>query len=394
MLDKYRLDQITKDTLELLVTESAAESRRLDFKTELPGSRDSEKKEFAADVASFANSGGGDVVFGVTEAGGRAAEVRGVACTNADKEILRLQEMALRGVDPRVDGLEFRAVAGFRLGPVIVMRVPRSWNAPHMVTACGAESRFHARFGAQKTALDVHQIRAAFLGSHEVSDRVRRFRDERLGRILGDETPFRLRSPRRLVVHLVPFSSMDPTVQVDLTRAAGDTPVRLRPIGAGGWDHRYNLDGFATYAGGHDGASGYVQVFRRGMIEAVDVLETEWGRCLGHDEEPVPVIPGASFARETTQSVWEYLEAVKHLGQSLPVAVFLSLTGVRSMELYVGPRYTIGAISPLDRETILLPEVLFEEHPRELASVLDKLRPAFDALWQASGYRAFFMPGE
>ncbi|MCO5164848.1 MAG: ATP-binding protein [Planctomycetes bacterium] len=393
MLEKYRLDEITKETLELLVSESAAESRTLDFKSELPGSKDTDRRAFAADAAAFANSGGGSVVYGVTERGGMATEVCGLLVEDVDKEILRLQEILRRGVDPRINGVEFVPVRGFRLGPAIVMRVPRSWNAPHMVTAGGAESRFYVRSGAQNAPLDVHQIRAAFLGSHEASDRVRRFRDERLGRIVGDETPVRLVSQKRVALHLVPLASLDPGSLVDLTGEASSVTAKLRPIGASGWNDRYNLDGFVTFdeIDRAEGRSiGYVQLFRRGMIEAVDSFVSSdflRGRAVADEEEVV--VPGGAFPRDIVEAVWIYMEALKKLAVAPPIVALLSLMGVRGMHVYMSPRYMIRRVARFDRETMLLPDVLFEEYPQTPEQILAKLTPAFDALWQASGYPRF-----
>tara|TARA_B100000965_G_scaffold405088_1_gene437814 strand:+ start:1165 stop:2394 length:1230 start_codon:yes stop_codon:yes gene_type:complete len=340
MLDRYRLHEVSKETLELLVSEAVAECRTLDFKVALPSGKDSDRKEFSADAASFANSAGGNIVFGVAEDKGVAVDVCGLDVQNVDQEILRLQNMLRSGVDPRVDGVEFRPVAGFRLGPAIVMRIPRSWNAPHMVTACGSDSRFYARSGAQKAPLDVHQIRAAFLGSQLVADRIRRFRDERLGRIVGDDTPFPLVSTRRVALHLIPFSAMNPGARVDLGQVE-ESRVRLRPIGANGWNDRYNLDGFATVDDAREGgARGYVQVFRHGMIEAVDTLRETVPGCWGRDEE-TPVIPGVAFPRDVLTAVWEYMQALEGLGSCPPVAVFLALTGARGSHVYMSPRYTM-----------------------------------------------------
>ncbi len=276
MLENLDFDKIDKGSIEALVTKGVPEGRLLDFKVALPGGTDSDKKEFVTDVSSFANAGGGTIVYGIAEENGVATEVRGLAIDNADKEILRLQDLLMTGVDPRIAGVQLRSVPGFRLGPVILVRIPRSWAAPHMLTAGRAESRFFARSGARKEPLDVRQIRAAFALSQDLPERIRRFRDERLGRIIGDETPVRLGRRPRMVIHMIPVAAMDLTNVIDVTQVASEARTNLCPIGAGGWNTRFNIDGFVTYSGdrGTDAQSGYVQVFRRGIIEAVDAQLT------------------------------------------------------------------------------------------------------------------------
>ncbi len=51
--------------IEDLIEHQVPESRNLEFKRQLPGNSDSEKKEFLADVTAMANSGGGDIVYGM-----------------------------------------------------------------------------------------------------------------------------------------------------------------------------------------------------------------------------------------------------------------------------------------------------------------------------------------
>ena len=44
-----------------------AESRYLDYKERLPGDSDEDKRELLADVTAFANTAGGDLLYGVRE---------------------------------------------------------------------------------------------------------------------------------------------------------------------------------------------------------------------------------------------------------------------------------------------------------------------------------------
>ena len=59
------LEQIAADHLPALITNAVSEGRTIDYKRELPGNSDGDKKEFLADVSSFANTSGGDLVFGM-----------------------------------------------------------------------------------------------------------------------------------------------------------------------------------------------------------------------------------------------------------------------------------------------------------------------------------------
>ena len=61
------LNQIDESAIEALKTNTVSESKTLEYKSQLPGGTDAEKKEFLADISAFANTREGDFVFGVEE---------------------------------------------------------------------------------------------------------------------------------------------------------------------------------------------------------------------------------------------------------------------------------------------------------------------------------------
>lgn len=72
-----RLDVLTFADLQVFLLENVHESRTLEFKSELVGLKDEDKREFLADVSAFANTSGGDLIFGVEAKQGKAIAVRG-----------------------------------------------------------------------------------------------------------------------------------------------------------------------------------------------------------------------------------------------------------------------------------------------------------------------------
>jgi len=71
------IDSITEDHLRSLIEDQVMELRVIEYKQELPGKRPEDKRVFLADVCSFANSAGGDLVYGMTENGGMPRELPG-----------------------------------------------------------------------------------------------------------------------------------------------------------------------------------------------------------------------------------------------------------------------------------------------------------------------------
>lgn len=134
-------NRITADDIQALITNRIPEGRDLEYKEALPGGSDSEKKEFLADVSSFANASGGVLLFGIRESEGLPDEVAGVEEIDPDREILRLENLMRDSLDPGIPGA---SIAALNLDGdcVVLVRVPRSWIGPHMVTHRGS-SRFY-----------------------------------------------------------------------------------------------------------------------------------------------------------------------------------------------------------------------------------------------------------
>jgi predicted HTH transcriptional regulator len=99
MIDKT-LDTIQKADIDALVDGKKSERRTLEYKAELPGDSDDAKREFLSDISSFANSVGGDILYGVTDerdangqATGRPEQAKGISSVNETAEQLRLENM-------------------------------------------------------------------------------------------------------------------------------------------------------------------------------------------------------------------------------------------------------------------------------------------------------------
>ncbi len=300
MIDR-ELDEIVPEDLQRLHANGVPESRTLEYKQQLPGGTDGERKEFLGDVSSFANAIGGDLVYGVTEAreDGRAtgipATVTGLAGINQDIEGRRLESMLRDGVAPRLPSVRLRWMQGFPEGPVLIIRVARSWSGPHMVTY-QQHSRFYARAGGGKYALDVFELRQAFLNSGSLRERAREFRAERLGRLLAGEMAMALSSTALICVHVLPHAALAGAFEVDLQLAANQGR-NLQPFYSDRLGWTYNLDGLVAFSPQHDGTnSAYLQVHRNGVLETVN--STMLTRPLFADE--VPHLPSLDFANQLT----------------------------------------------------------------------------------------------
>src|SRR5690606_29849790 len=68
-------------------------------------------------------------------------------------------------------------------------------------------SRFYTRNGVGKYQMDIPEIRAAFVESESLTERIESFCVERQGRIVAGNTPVPILANSKLLVHIFPFSS-------------------------------------------------------------------------------------------------------------------------------------------------------------------------------------------
>ncbi len=71
--------------------------------------------------------------------------------------------------------------------------------------------------------------------------------DDAKKEILADETPVKLSSPHRVVVHLIPLGNFLNRERIDLKKAF-ELRQNFPPIHVGGGNFRFNLDGFVNFS--------------------------------------------------------------------------------------------------------------------------------------------------
>jgi hypothetical protein len=382
------LDQITETDLLALITAAESENKVIDYKETLPGNADSDRKEFLYDVSSFANASGGHLLYGIKAKDGIPTELKGTANLNADAEKLRLHNILQSGIQPRIPGVEIHEVKLKGDNSVLLVRIPRSWSSPHMVTFQSA-SKFYSRNSAGKYPLDVSEIRAAFLMSETVGQKIRSFRTERLATIIADELPVKLEKPQRLVFHILPLISFSSgfSVNVAATKTISDGYVnRFIPYGSmmhviGQGSSQFTFDGILFRLGqAKDPCNSYTQFFRNGCVEVVDCYFSQ-----NHGGQKT------IWSENYEGILIDYSEVLfgvlKKLSIEPPFFVGLSLLGVRGYTVLLdrmrhGLAMTMNS-RPIDRDNLIIPEIMIEDFEIDRSVAF---RPLFDPVWNACGH--------
>lgn len=381
------INEIGRADLMSLIENAVPESRTLDYKEALSMGSDEEKKELLSDVASFANTSGGDMVFGMVEERdatnkqtGLPSRAVGLTVSSMDATTLSLLNLIRDGIAPQIIGIQVQPVEGKDGKRLIVLRIPSSYNAPHMVTL-KMRPAFYGRTAGGRFPMDVSAIRTAFTLSASLGERVQRFRDERLIRVSAGETPLPVGGHGTLVIHLFPASAASPASQLDI-RTVADGRQPLKPLWSIRWTPRYNVDGYAAISRydidyGRGTISTYQQVFRNGAIE--------FAASGGNIQPGEPnMFYGTQSVRKILESVKAALRLYEGVGIAPPIFCMVSILDVKdfymSQDSPDGSQYGGGII---ERENLLLPDVMIPDYRTDVAGIL---RPVFDTLWQSAGW--------
>ncbi len=378
MLDK-RLEDVAVGDIQALVENSVLERKTLEYKSELPEKIDDSKREFLKDVSSFANTLGGDLIYGVREDEGILDPKIGLVAIDADAEIARLENIIRDGISPRIS-VEIRPIQ-WEDKTVLVLRIRASLQAPHRVVF-GGHDKFYKRNSNGKYPMDVGELRVAFLQSGEIVERIRRFREVRISDIQADEAPLPVMSTDRFIgIHIIPLSAFNATQRLSprVIEDMNDGKESLfTPFpNVRGYSHHINLEGVVLYTPNQEkGSWHYTQLYRDGKIEVYDSV-----KLTGAAGSQNKTIAMYDLEVSTLAYVDKMRKMLDKLGFDPPYYVFVSLVGVHGLTVHV-PFGTFERPVPIRQKDLLLPEVLLEKSEDDLAQ---KLKPVFDMVWNAAG---------
>lgn len=372
-----KLEDITEDDLIALIDNQVREGRTIDYKRELPGGNDASKKEFLADVSSFANTSGGDLIFGMTEVEALPTAIIGLQSGDLDRERQRLESIMASGLEPRIryEVRDINCADGKR---VLILRMDRSWSGPHRVVFQQSD-RFWGRNSSGKYPLDVNELKAAFTLSSSVLERIRGFRTDRIIAISNNETPVPMNPGPKLAMHCIPIESFAGQPQYELIPFLRDH-ARLPALGSQGFNRRLNLEGLLVGDGGETYVGNtYTHLYRNGIIEVVMgptglVFEKEGKKWIGSE----------LYERNLLNYLPTCFRVFGEIEASGPVVVALTLTNARGFGMS-NPMSYMETSFLIDRETLVLPEAIVQDLSVEPFEIL---KPMFDLVWNACGFAA------
>ena len=150
----YSIQDIQK-----LIDNELEESIHLEFKSAgALGKWDSKKTEMTKDVAAFANSDGGIIVYGLSECNHKASALSFVDGTIFTKEWI--EQVLNSGIQQKINGLQIFPIRnnGNITQSIYVVKIPKSFNTPHM----SKDRKFYRRYNFEAVPMEEYEIRELY----------------------------------------------------------------------------------------------------------------------------------------------------------------------------------------------------------------------------------------
>lgn len=390
MLTEDRRD-LSVETLIRAIENGYSEGKELEFKRQQNPDQAGHKQTTVAEVVSFANASGGDLVIGMADDEGVASGLWPVEYNDIDDTVLRWIDIIKRNTDPElpqhlvdIEPLEITAehaeyvadTSPSQTGYVLVFRIQRSWRAPHRETV---KNQFYERSSGGKTELDTGAIRQAMLQGELLTERAREFRDNRLAAIRADEVAVPLNNHPKIVLHVVPSNAFSVEQLIDPSAASQTDqtiPSILHPRGiTHGWE-RYTADGYLIARPDEDNRyHSYTLTFRSGVVEALTTRSYQTNPAYIHS---------GHIRNCLEESLPTYKDFLADQGGTFPLYCFLSVVGGQGLPVAIQrtAHREHGELEVIDRDVARLPAVQIESPQTGLETIIDEL---LDSLYNASG---------
>ena len=374
LFTKKEIEELTEERILSFKENEVAEDKHLEYKLTLPSNNYEEKKEFLADVSSFANSDGGTIIYGIREDKGIPSEITGMQIENPDAEILRLENVLRTSMEPRIVGVYLHPLKLSNERYLIIAHIPKSFNPPHVVNF-QVHWKFYSRNSSWKYPLEVSELKSIITLSSTIRERIRNFRLERISLIKNRDLPIPISDGPKFIYHLIPLSSFAADTIIDLAKFQHSI-IRYR-------DLFYDLPKVFNYEGIliHNHQEGfqadwYTQIFRNGAIEVFT------GRLHNEDTKN---ISRNNFEIELIENIPKYLEVMELFELSTPIIIFYSVLDIKGykIKLYESEDLVKSQDREITQTNLILPEVILNEDA--LKNLPFALKPLFDPIWNAAG---------
>lgn len=373
-----QFNEVNQDFLESLIKNGIEENIHLDYKEQLGSNA-----EIAKDLSSFANSDGGNIIYGIREVKNKPTEIIPI-----NQPILRekIDQIARNGIDPSLDVRIFPIDVNIEgnEGQVILIYIPRKYPILHQAIKRG---KYYKRTEFTSSPMSNFEIETAFKLVYNYEERINSIYQNRLQELNTGEYHINIPSPNRMLIHMISIDALNANKSLDLEIMFNNFENYLKPPGCFlGRSIERNLHGLLVSCGPDpysDTYVGYVQLYRNGMIEAIDSsLLKPTTQLHGRSyTKPVKKLGMWFLEKKIIHSCNMYLNTLKKIGVNLPIYLFLSFTHMRDYKISLVPYKDTFMSRDSDsakKDEILLKRIKIDDFEVDFEK---KLKPSFDIFW-------------
>lgn len=390
-LRHIQMDKIEAKDICQLIEGGVRESLTLEYKRQLPDFRNEEAKlKFVKTLSSFANKNGGMVLFGIKEKKegkkntGLPEEITGVTIDSIDEVKRKIQQILRNMIRPIISNVFIRDIE-IEGKVVLLVRVPRSFNAPHQISKQYKGGTFHIRTDGDTEIMNVEELRDMFLDNESSEAEHINFIRNRLEVLSKQENvPFKS-TPRQVCLHSLPIGRRPGTIDPrDAQKSLIKTEETRRLTGHSQFSH----SGFLSWDNqGIDRRT--IQIFRNGTIEQTANLQVETKEDrYGGKTKMLQLVKGGWLENWIMEATRVACSVSLYLGIDPPLRIGLSMTGMKDHYIFANTIGTIGINSDdvdekhfVDDPLVLTwPVILDLTQPDQ-----EVLEPLFDHIWQSAG---------
>lgn len=361
MIEKNLLDITYKD-IQDLIENSISESKTLDYKLQFPQNlNDSEKKELLADISSFTNTLGWDLIFGIKEKEWVAKEIIWCDIENLDNWKLKLESIIRTGIEPRIN-YEIKEIKLDDLKYIIILRIKESFIKPHWISYQN-NHKFYLRSSTWKYESELSELKDLFLSTDQISNKINAFKLKRLNTIEINDSYMQFNDGLKIIIHIVPINSQQIINLFDDKGLNSSFP----PIYASGRNHRVNIDGFLTYS---PNGNSYTQIYKNWSIEVV--------RSQNNSDK----IYYTWYEEEIINYIKQCLENLTKIWMSYPFYLSLCFLDISWYSLKRSNFHSLEHWYSYDKNLLDTWNVIINN----IDNIEKKIKPLFDVIWNAFWY--------
>lgn len=375
-----RFNEVNQDFLESLIKNRIEENIHLDYKEQLGSNA-----EIAKDFSSFANSDGGNIIYGMQEVGNKPTEIKPINLPNLRE---KLDQIARNGIDPSLDVRILPIDVNIRgnKGQVFLINIPRKYPILHQAVK---RAKYYKRTEFTSSPMSNFEIETAFKLVYNYEERITSFFQKRIHELNSGEFHVNIPSQTRMLIHMISIDSLETNRSLDLETIFTEFKKYLKPPGCTlGKNIERNLHGLLVSCGPDpysDNYVGYVQLYRNGIIEAIDSSLMKPTNHLHGKRytKPVKKLGMWFLEKNIINSCEMYLKTLDKIGAGLPIYLFLSFTHLKGYKISLAPYGGLFIDNDSDitkRDVILLPRIKIDSFE---IGIEEKLKASFDMFWNA-----------